>query len=275
MADGQALVSVCIPLYNARPFIAATVESVLCQTYANWELIIVDDLSTDGSWEVVAAYQDPRIRCFRNAERLGAEGNWNRAISEAKGVYVKLLCHDDLLASTCLERQVAVFLVEASRGVSLVSCARDIINREGRVTMRRQWFRQDTLLDGGVAVCITVRAGTNLIGEPSATLFRAEVARRIGSFDGRRPYVIDLNYWVRILATGDFYYVAEPLCAFRISRQSWSARLAKQQSQQFVSLVVHLWRQGVCGVTGWDVISGSVLSWIKSYGRRIWFFLRA
>jgi glycosyltransferase involved in cell wall biosynthesis len=275
MADGHPLVSVCIPLYNAKTFVGDTVDSVLRQTYQNWELIITDDLSTDGSWDIAVSYRDERIRCFRNQERLGAEGNWNRALSMAKGDYVKLLCHDDLLAPTCLERQVTVFLMDERHGISLVSSARDIINHESKMTLRRQWFRRDTMMDGLLAVRATFRAGTNWIGEPSATLFRTEDARRVGLFDGSRPYVIDLDYWVRLLARGKLYYLAESLCSFRISRQSWSSQLAQSQTRQFTDLMIRIWRKGVYGVTVRDVLSGWLLSRVNGVARRVWFGLRA
>jgi glycosyltransferase involved in cell wall biosynthesis len=275
MAERPPLVSICIPLYNAAAFIGATIESVLRQTYSNLELIVVDDLSNDGSWEIVLGYRDQRIRLVRNPERLGAEGNWNKAISEARGEFVKLLCHDDLLAATCVERQVSVLLAQGNHLVSLVSCARGIVDSDGRLTMRRRWFRKDTLLKGRQAIRTTMRSGTNLIGEPTATLFRAADARRLGGFDGRHAYVIDLDYWVRLLAEGDFYYIAESLCSFRISRQSWSWRLGRRQSHQFVHLIKQVWIQGRYGVTGLDLCCGVVLCWIKGLARRCWFSFRA
>lgn len=275
MSEGQPLVSVCIPLYNAGAFIAATIDSVLRQTYPNWELIIADDMSTDGSWEIVVAYRDPRIRCFRNPQRLGAEGNWNGVVSAAKGEYVKLLCHDDVLAPECLERQVAAFQMDSSRRVSLVGCARHIIDKDGRITLTRRWFRKDTRVEGRTAVRKTLRAGTNLMGEPSATLFRAEDFRRVGLFDGSWQYAIDLDYWVRLLGVGDCYYLADPLCSFRVSRQSWSSRLARYQNQQFREILFSAWRSGSYGVTMVDVVSGLIMCQIKGLLRRLWFLLRA
>ena len=275
MSEGQPLVSVCIPLYNAGAFIGATVDSVLRQTYPNWELIIADDMSTDGGWEIVLAYRDPRIRCFRNPQRLGAEGNWNGVISAAKGEYVKLLCHDDLLAPECLERQVAAFQADRSRGLALVCCARDIIDKDGRKTLRRRWVRKDARMEGKQAVRETLRAGTNLIGEPSAVLFRLDDVSRVGLFDGGRQYGIDLDYWVRLLALGDCYYLAASLCSFRMSRQSWSSQLARHQNRQFREILLSTWRSGSYGVTVLDVISGFIMCQIKGLLRRLWFHFHA
>lgn len=275
MVASQPLVSICIPLFNAREYIAETVDSVIKQTYVNWELIIVDDRSTDGSWDIVCAYKDSRVRCIRNETRLGPEGAWNMVMSEAAGVYLKLLCHDDLLAPRCLERQVGAFLLECNRNVSLVTCARDVINQQGKATMLRQWYRRDVCVNGLWAVRATLRAGTNMIGEPSAVLIKAETAKRIGLFDASRPYVIDLDYWLRLLVVGDMYYLADNLCSFRMSRQSWSSQLARFQGQQFRDLMFHAWRQSCYGVTLWDMLSGLALSRVKAIARRLWFSVMA
>jgi glycosyltransferase involved in cell wall biosynthesis len=96
-ADGP-LVSVCVPAYKAERFIAATIESVLAQTTEDWELVVVDDASPDGTYDVAARYAgDGRVRVARNATNLGPVGNWNHVVAQARGRYVKLLCSDDLL----------------------------------------------------------------------------------------------------------------------------------------------------------------------------------
>jgi len=275
MMCGAPLVSICVPLYNAKEFISATIDSVIRQTYTNWEMIIVDDHSVDGSWDIVSAYRDLRIRCIRNEKQLGGGANWNRVLSEARGEYVKLLCHDDLLGPDCLNRQVEAFRLDSNCSVSLVSCARDIIDQFGRPLMRRQWFRRDTFLDGKSAVRATLRAGTNMIGEPSATLFRKEDARCAGLFDATLPYVTDLDYWLRLLAVGDLYYLTDNLCSFRISPKSWSSQLVSYQSTQFCSLLMREWRRGDCGLTACDVFFGYILCGLNGLARRMWFSTQA
>src|SRR2546423_6885320 len=100
----EPLVSVCIPSYNNEEFIAHTVKTVLDQTFSDFELVVVDDCSTDRSVSIVKGFSDPKIRLFQNSRNLGLGQNWNRALSRARGKYVKLLCGDDLLHATCLER---------------------------------------------------------------------------------------------------------------------------------------------------------------------------
>ncbi len=78
-------VTVTIPMYNNARFIAETINSVLSQTFTDFELLIYDDHSTDGSYDIAASLTDSRIKLFRNPENLGPEGNWNRAISKVRG----------------------------------------------------------------------------------------------------------------------------------------------------------------------------------------------
>src|SRR5215211_4839983 len=126
----EPVVSVCIPAYRAEPFIAATIESVLCQTSEDWELIVVDDASPDATYDIASRYAgDRRIRVARNESNLGAVGNWNRVVAEARGRYVKLLCSDDVLYPSCLGLQAAALDAHPSAG--LVAAKRDLIDVDG------------------------------------------------------------------------------------------------------------------------------------------------
>ena len=91
-------VSICIPTYRGAAYLAATLDSVLAQSYSNFELWILDDNSPDDTQTIVARYTDPRIKYVRNTQNLGPEGNWNKCMDLAQGKYFKLLPHDDLLA---------------------------------------------------------------------------------------------------------------------------------------------------------------------------------
>src|SRR5258708_29446213 len=106
--SSQPSVSVCIPCYNGELFIGRTIESVLQQTFTDFELVLVDDNSTDATVAVIEKFADPRIRLVRNPVNLGMGANSNRALSLGLGRYVKLLCEDDVLHPRCLERPVAV-----------------------------------------------------------------------------------------------------------------------------------------------------------------------
>lgn len=100
------LVSIIMPSYNTAKFIGDSIESVLSQTYANWELIIVDDCSTDETDKVVSRFDDNRIRYLKNEKNSGAAISRNRALREAKGRWIAFLDSDDLWFPEKLEKQV-------------------------------------------------------------------------------------------------------------------------------------------------------------------------
>lgn len=100
------LVSIIMPSYNTAEFIKKSVDSVLAQTYTNWELIIVDDCSTDDTDSVIEKCQDSRIRYLKNEKNSGAALSRNRALREAKGRWIAFLDSDDLWAPNKLEKQI-------------------------------------------------------------------------------------------------------------------------------------------------------------------------
>lgn len=103
----KELVSVIMPTYNCGRFIRESIDSVLAQTYTNWELLIVDDCSTDETQRIVRTYTDARIRYTRNEQNMGAALTRNRALREANGRYIAFLDSDDLWLPTKLEKQIA------------------------------------------------------------------------------------------------------------------------------------------------------------------------
>ena len=101
------LVSIIMPSYNTAPYISETIQSVLNQTYQNWELIVVDDCSTDNTDQVVAYIKDERIKYFKNEKNSGAAISRNRALRESKGRWIAFLDSDDLWMPEKLEKQIA------------------------------------------------------------------------------------------------------------------------------------------------------------------------
>jgi glycosyltransferase involved in cell wall biosynthesis len=226
-------VSVCIPAYNGQEFIGATIQSVLHQTLEDFEIIVVDDASTDATVDVVGRFRDPRLRLIINPVNTGIGANWNRAVRECRGKHVKFLCHDDLLYPNCLDAQSKVLDDPANRDLALVCAPRDIIDENGRVLLHARgpaakWGK----LDGAAAIRRIVRSGSNALGEPAAVLFRRDAYAQTSGFDPTLPYMIDLDFWCKILKIGGMYAVAPTLCAFRVTRTALSTRLAKTQAAE-------------------------------------------
>lgn len=253
-------ISVLIPTYNAAPWIAATIESVLAQTRRDFELVILDDRSSDDTLAIVRRHADPRIRLLVNERNTGAEAAWNRLLAEARGRLVKLLCCDDLIYPACLESQAAVLEDPARAGVSLVTGPRDIIDDAGRVILRRRGTTRPGAgpIPGPTMLRRIVRSGRNWIGEPLATLFRREQAAAVGGFDATQPYCIDVDLWCRLLSVGDLWVVPETVGAFRVSRSSWSFRLAGQQAAQDRAFFARVRDTLVPSMPLWQVRLGQV-----------------
>jgi len=103
---GKPLVSILIPVFNRETLISETIESAINQTYENIEIIVVDNNSTDGTWEILKCYsqKDKRIKIYRNQENIGPVKNWRRCLEYAKGEYAKFLWSDDLIAPEFIEK---------------------------------------------------------------------------------------------------------------------------------------------------------------------------
>ena len=124
------LVSIIMPSYNTAPYISDSIQSVLAQTYGDWELIIVDDCSTDDTDRVVTSFlSDRRIKFFKNERNSGAAVSRNKALQEAKGKWIAFLDSDDLWMPDKLQKQVS-FMVE--NGYSFSYTNYEEINNDGK-----------------------------------------------------------------------------------------------------------------------------------------------
>lgn len=269
-------VSVCIPTYQGAQTVGAAIASVLGQTHRDLELIVVDDHSTDATEAQVRRFADPRLRYLRNACNLGPEGNWNRCLSLTAGRYIKLLPHDDVLAPDCLERQVAVLDADHAERLALVFCARQVLAPDGRVLMRRGFPGAATgRLASRAVTSACVRRGTNLIGEPGAVLFRRALSQRVGGFDASQPYVIDLDYWIRLLAQGDAAYDEQALVGFRIGASAWTARIGRRQAVDFRQMVQRLSARGLLQPGRIDRWLGRITPTLNGWARRAVYHVHA
>lgn len=215
-------VSVCIPTYNYARFLPEAIESILRQTFTDFELLIIDDGSTDDTAAVVQKFaaQDARIRFRINNPNLGMVNNWNLCLREARGEFIKFVFADDYLASPqALQEMLAPLLADSS--ISLVASARNLVDAESQVLQVRSCFGKSTILPGHQVIRRCLVAGRNLIGEPTVVLFRKQTAAR--GFNPAYRQIVDLEMWCHLLEQGRLAYLSEPLCAFR--------RHSEQQTQ--------------------------------------------
>lgn len=231
------LVSICVPTWNGAAFLGEALQSALAQTYREFELLVVDDCSTDGTVAVAEAVQDPRLVIHRNERRLGIPGNWNRCLRLARGEYVKFFFQDDLLVTTALERLVAA--LDAAPEAALAFSRREIRHEDierhrlplldgpytGAVNGFYASFRGQ--VDGASLVADALRQGRdltiNVVGEPSFVLVRRERALVAGGFDPAFTQLVDWDLWLRMAATGPLVFVDESLGVFRVHAAGYSA----------------------------------------------------
>ncbi len=251
-------VSIAIPLYNCASHIRETIDSVLAQTFEDFELVILDDQSSDDSYHIAKSYEDPRIRVIKNIERHGFFGNWNGCLEVMTGTYCKLLPHDDPLEPTCLEEQVNV--LDEYPDVELVHCARKIIDPAGHILSIRKPREVSGIKDSTSSLRRIVRSGTNPIGEPASVMFRKDTMKRIGGFSDADMYSIDIDYWTRLLAEGQRYYIDKVLCSFRVWPDSASVRLFGSQSRSMRAFFQRLATKYPEAIRPLDVWIGSIKS---------------
>jgi glycosyltransferase involved in cell wall biosynthesis len=206
--------SVLIPSFNHARYLPEALDSILEQRFDDWELWIVDDASTDGSREVIERYaaRDRRIRFRFNPANRGMVRSCNDCLALATGEYVKLVFGDDKLADPGAVGRM-VELLDRRPGVRLVACARRLIDERSRPLGVRRYRRRDAILPGRRVIRDCLLRIRNLIGEPSAVLFRRADAAR--GFDPRYRQLVDLEMWLHLLERGDLAYLARPGCAFR------------------------------------------------------------
>jgi glycosyltransferase involved in cell wall biosynthesis len=256
----QPLVSVCIPSFNSEEFIATTLESLLSQTLTDFEVVISDDKSTDGTISVINRFKDPRIRLIENEQNLGLGQNWNKVLSSARGEYVKLLGDDDVLYPECLGRQIAALENSKNASAVLAICNRNVINARNEVVMRRRFPFGPGLVSGRKLIRNSIRWGSNLIGEPVVGLFRRRKLNQTAMCDASNPYVIDLALWAELLKHGDAIVDPDYLAGFRISRQKTSAKIGRRQAAYFREFVRVMRRDSFYRVSLFDAMPAYVLS---------------
>lgn len=273
MSDSP-LISVVIPTFHSERWIAETISSVLAQTLGDFEIVVSDNsaVGATATEEIVRGFDDARIGYVRS-EPVGAVPNWNAGMARARGRYVKLLCADDLLYPTCLERQAAV--LDAEPGVALVTSVHDVVDERGERELVRG-FKREGRMPGREAIRRMARSGTNLVGEPSITLFRRETYEAVGPWFEPARYVVDVDMWTKLLLAGDLYVLGETLSAFRVQRDSWSNALTHSQTSDFAALLDRLADDERTGVGRADALLGRLGAWRNAQLRRVFYrvFLR-
>jgi glycosyltransferase involved in cell wall biosynthesis len=213
--SGIPKVSVCIPTFNGASYVGATIDSVLKQKFQDFEIVIVDNCSTDHTEAIVKEHMllSEKIIFYKNEQNIGMAENFNKCLEYARGEYIKYLCADDLLLPDCLEQMVAG--LDAHQDVSLVSGGRLSINENGKSFGLQHYSSETQIVQGHEAITRCLFGG-NFIGEPSAVMFRK--SELLNHFRAELPQLMDMDVWFRLLENGHLLSIEMPLCSIRFHK---------------------------------------------------------
>ena len=237
-------ISVCIPVYNGSDYLEECLGSVFAQTFSDFEVVLVDDNSSDHSLDIAQRYaaSDDRICVFHNKLNLGLVNNWNRCVELSRGQWIKFVFQDDLLEPDCLKRMIEA----GNHKKGIIACRRKIIFEDVDNNSRRSFEKFvrnisiDTIFGGRSSIApddfcqaILKHLGKNFIGEPTAVMIHRNIFHRFGGFDPKFIQLCDLEYWARVCCNCGIEYIQDTLATFRvhgvsttsINRNRWAFKM--------------------------------------------------
>ena len=220
--SGMPRVSICIPAYNGQAYLRDAVESVLQQRLPDWELVICDDASTDGTPDICRSFTNRQIRYVRFDENGGQAVNWNRCVEAAAGDYVVLLHQDDMLAPTYLRRAAEV--LDKHLDVGLVHCSVQHVDAKGDPVVLQRLYEADRVDPGEALWCELMIRGC--VVNPAGVMVRKAAYKAVGPFTTRIHWGIDWHMWIRIAMRFDVAYLADTLAFYREHAQSGTGAVA-------------------------------------------------
>jgi glycosyltransferase involved in cell wall biosynthesis len=219
-------ISIIMPVYNGEKFIKKTIDSILNQSFSDYELIIVDDGSVDDSYKIIHSYHDKRIRYFKNEKNSGIVFSLNRALGIASAEYIARIDADDI----CLENRFKIQLdfLENNKNVGVCSgsiCYIDADGNEG-ITVRMPTSADE---------CKVKFLFGNPIIHP-ASMFRRELAVKVGGYtEGMEP-AEDYDFWLKLLEISEVQNVEEVLLKYRIHSSNYSMIKRQEYNQKFTEI---------------------------------------
>lgn len=219
-------VSICLPNLNTRPYLEERVETILSQSLQDWELIVVDSYSDDGSWEFFTelAARDPRVHIAQAPRGLYA--SWNRCIQLSRGEYVYIATSDDTMASDCLEK--LVLALDRHRRVDLAHCTLRTIDPQGGPVEDPRWPDCTVLAFGTEDVLrlphlrrapfdgLLHLTGQTVYCSATQLLIRRSLFQRIGYFNTHWGSIADFNWNMKASLASDTVHVPDTWASFRI-----------------------------------------------------------
>jgi glycosyltransferase involved in cell wall biosynthesis len=217
----KPLISVILPVYNCEKYINQCIDSILCQTYPNFELLIIDDCSTDNTVNLIQEYKDERIKLTIKEKNSGYTDSLNWAISIAKGEYIARMDGDDISMPTRFEEQLKI--MEANPKIIVCGTNAKVINTQ-RVLLKAE-FDQDLKL---------ALFDSNPFIHPSVMIKKSIFNKTL--YDKLMEPAEDFDLWCKISTFGEFYNVQKTLLAYRIHSNNISVTNNKKQIEVYISI---------------------------------------
>ncbi len=237
------LISICIPTYNGQNYLIQCLDSVVHQTFTNYEIIICDDGSVDSTITMVDDYalKYPNIIFYKNEKNLGLVGNWNKCIELAKGEWIKFVFQDDYISTECLQE----FASQINDTNNLIVSKRNFILNKNANVVDRDYYDNHvrTLENTGhytsnefslkmISKLAVNNICLNFIGEPTLCMFKKSVIHSIGLFNPDLKQICDLEFLQRLATNYGLTYLPVQNCYFRIHESSTtSTNLSNNQYQ--------------------------------------------
>jgi len=208
LSNENVLISVLMPNYNGAEYIAEAIESVLNQTYRDFELIIIEDASTDNSREIIDKFAatDSRIKVIQNATNQFVNISCNIGLEVAKGKYYARIDSDDICMPTRLEKQLE--FMEANPDITICGAFCKIIDREGRVIANKTFPTNDAVIKKSIWSRTPI--------QHSCLFARIDKMREVGFYTGKKDPSEDLELMIRTMNIFKFANIPEYLVKYRI-----------------------------------------------------------
>jgi|JFJP01.1.fsa_nt_gi glycosyltransferase involved in cell wall biosynthesis len=231
----QLLISVILPVYNRIEHLGKAVDSVLAQTYKNWELIIADDASHEETRNFLEKYSDlDNIKIYSNTENLGLFANLNLAITRSRGAYIMLLCSDDFLLPQCLETSME--RIQAFPEVGLFLSAFNVVDLNDQEIPSLSIFRYEHYLSAPVQLMkpnetlpLLLKHGS-INGNITGMLFTKNIYNQVGQFKEDLVQVGDWEWLYRVVRSNCIVMSTDPIATVRLHERQLSALNFKEAS---------------------------------------------
>lgn len=226
--------TVLMAVYNGEKYLKEAINSILGQTYRDYEFVIINDGSIDGSVKIIQSYSDERIRFIDNEKNIGLSSTLNEGIELATGEYIVRMDQDDISLPTRIEKQVAY--LQKHKDVILLGTGCIEIDRAGRIVKQHRYHIEHRSL-----IKCFERGGSPF--PHSSVIYKTEAVKQVNGYRNRLNDAEDLDLWMRLSFLGKICCLSVPLVKLRKHEESITARSEKSIILSYGARVSYLLRK--------------------------------